>query len=533
MIRAASGLAFLAVLQANPTLAQVATTPKPIAAVAAGAPADTGPEVTVLRVDREADDAAPGSLRWAVATSNGDPGRYRIEIGDADGRPLNIVLKSALPPIKGPVTIQGQAFARDGRYSVIDGAGYIARDLKSCPGMVPGQYGTNVRTTSNPGLALIDTRGVVLSGLEIRGFCIGVLVLRTSNAVIVDNRIVRNIGGAGVMLSGDDGKGGSTSNTTVDNKVLRNTFLENGDGLELTRGAAFNLIADNDFDGGTDNLEPSQGIEILWGNDNTIVRNRFSNYSDGLQSNWGARNYIGANIFRDNSFGISLTGASNMVEGNDIRRNGVGIAVRPEAKPTTNRISQNIIAANGRPLKLCSAGGSCDPALPLGGIVVGPPGLEHGSFVGSRGMGVVFDKAGAAQVCTGQGDAANCHATPQLGLQPPRLISGQSTPDEAALQKARENPSSSGMVYPNLLEIRGALGGPPSTAMTVEVFAGQPGTLEGERYLGSIRAATDAQGRATFTGTVSQPGLGQAITATVTTSAGATSAFSKPLTFER
>jgi hypothetical protein len=88
--------------------------------------------------------------------------------------------------------------------------------------MVPGQYGTNVRTASNPGLALVDTKGVTLRGLEIRGFCIGVLVLRTSNAVIADNRIVRNIGGAGVMLSGDDGKGGSTSNTTLDNKVLRN-----------------------------------------------------------------------------------------------------------------------------------------------------------------------------------------------------------------------------------------------------------------------------------------------------------------------
>lgn len=527
----AAKLMLLVLFAAGPALAQ--TAPKPIAAVAAGGPSDTGPETTVLLVDREVDDEAPGSLRWAIAQSNAEPGRYRIVIAAKPGAAPHIVLKSPLPPIKGPVTVEGQAFGRDGRYSVIDGAGYLARDLKSCPGAVQGQYGTNVRTSSFPGLALIDTRGVVLTGLEVRGFCIGVLVLRTSNAVIADNRIVRNIGGAGVMLSGDDGKGGSTSNTTLDNKVLRNTFLENGDGLELTRGAAFNLIADNVFDGGADNLEPSQGIEILWGNDNTIVRNRFSNYSDGVQSNWGARNFIGANVFRDNSFGLSLTGASNMVVGNDIRRNGIGIAVRPEAKPTTNRISQNIIAANGRPLKLCSAGGSCDPALPLGGIVIGPPGLEHASFVGSRGMGVVFDKAGAAQVCTGQGDAANCHAAPQLGLQPPRLISVQSTSDEAALRAARENPSSPGMVYPNLLGIQGALEGPPSTAVTIEVFAGQPGTAEGERYLGSIRAATDAQGRATFAGNVSQPSLGQAITATVTTSAGATSAFSKPVTFER
>ncbi len=477
--------------------------PKPIAAVAAGGPSNDGPETSLLLVDREADDEARGSLRWAIATSNAELGRYRIEIAAP-----RIVLKSALPPIKGPVSIEGRAFVRSGGHNVVDGSGYLPRDLKSCPGMVPGQYGTNVRTASNPGFALVDTKGVTLKGLEIRGFCIGVLVLRTSNALIADNLIVRNIGGAGVMLSGDDGKGGSTSDTTLDNKVLRNTFLENGDGLELTRGAAFNLIADNVFDGGTDNLEPSQGIEILWGNDNTVVRNRFVRYSDGLQLNWGARNYIGANTFRDNTFGVSVTGAGNMIEGNDIRGNGIGIAVRPEAKVAANRISQNVIAGNGLPIMRCSAGGSCDPKMARGGIVIGPPGLEHASFVGSRGMGVVFDKAGAAVVCTGKDDPVGCHATPQFGLQPPSL-----TLVRAAAGK---------------LAVKGALQGPPESLVTVEVFAGKAGTAEGERYLGSIQTATDAKGHAAFTGEVEGVAASSAITVTSTTAAGASSAFSKP-----
>lgn len=334
------------------------------------------------------------------------------------------------------------------------------------------------------------------------------LILRTSNAVIVDNRIVRNIGGAGVMLSGDDGKGGSTSTTTLDNKVLRNTFLENGDGLELTRGAAFNLIADNVFDGGTDNLEPSQGIEILWGNDNTVVRNRFVRYSDGLQSNWGARNYIGANVFEANAFGVSLTGAGNMVEGNEIRGNGIGIAVRPEAKVAANRISRNSIVGNGLPIMRCSAGGSCDPKMVRGGIVIGPPGLEHGSFVGSRGMGVVFDKAGAAVICTGKDDPDNCHAAPQFGLQPPSLTSVRAVSGKLA--------------------VKGALQGPPESLVTVDVFAGKAGTAEGERYLGSLQAVTDAGGKAEFVGQVEGAAVGSAITATATTAAGASSAFSKP-----
>jgi 3-dehydroshikimate dehydratase len=507
MIRTSFGILALALMQTGTALAQ--TTPAPIAAVAAGGPSDTGPEVTVLRVDRGADDEAQGSLRWAVTTSNADPGRYRIDIVGAP----RIVLKSPLPTIKGPVIIEGSAFARDGRHSVIDGSGYLPRDLKSCPGAVQGQYGTNVRTSSFPGLALVDTRGVTLRGLEIRGFCIGVLVLRTSNSVIANNRIVQNIGGAGVMLSGDDGKGGSTSNTTLDNKVLRNLFLENGDGLELTRGAAFNLIADNDFDGGTDNLEQSQGIEILWGNDNTVVRNRFAHYSDGLQLNWGARNYIGANVFRDNAFGVSVTGAGNMIEGNDIQANGVGIAVRPEAKRAVNRISQNLIVGNGLPVMRCSAGGSCDPKLARGGIVMGLPGLEHGDFVGSRGMGVVFDQAGAARVCQTPGVPAGCHEAPQFGLAPPRLVSAK---------------AAGGGV-----KITGSAEAPADTSLVIEIFANPPGGTEGERYLGTIKAATDAAGKAAFSGEVAAAPRGASITATLTTSGGASSAFSSPVVLGR
>jgi hypothetical protein len=65
---------------------------------------------------------------------------------------------------------------------------------------------------------------------------------RASNNLIQHNRIMHNYGGAGVMLTGDDGKGNPTATTTNNNKVLDNYFQDNGDGLELTRGAAFNLL---------------------------------------------------------------------------------------------------------------------------------------------------------------------------------------------------------------------------------------------------------------------------------------------------
>jgi 3-dehydroshikimate dehydratase len=79
------------------------------------------------------------------------------------------------------------------------------------------------------------------------------------------------------------------------------------------------------------------------------------------------------------------------------------------------------------------------------------------------------------------------------------------------------------------LAVKGLLQGPPASLVTVELFAGKAGTGEGERYLGAIRAVTDGVGNASFAGEVESAGVGSAITATTTTAAGATSAFSKPV----
>ena len=347
------------------------------------------PAVEALRVTRYADDGNEGSLRWAIEASNRAPGRYRIEIAAAGTPPYVIKPAALLPAIKGPVQITGAAWAKTGEFIVLDGAGVVEdKGAQSCPGAVPGQFGANVRTTTAPGLALVDTAGVDVSGLEIRNFCIGVLIHRSSGNTIHDNRIVANRGGAGVLLTGDDGNGNATATTTRHNKVLRNVLLDNGDGLELTRGAAFNLVADNLFRSTAANKEPSQGIEILLGHDNVVVRNRFEGYSDGIQVNSGNRNFIGANTFTDNTLGLSLSGTGNMIDGNILFGNAVGVAVRPSAAGTVARISRNSIFDNGRKIERCSSGGSCDPDLRRGGIVLGTPGTEHARYVGLRGVGV-------------------------------------------------------------------------------------------------------------------------------------------------
>jgi len=467
----------------------------------------------VLHVDRYADDAAPGSLRWAITTANQAPGRYRIEIAAVGSAPYVIRPASPLPEIVGPVQIVGTPWASADQYVAIDGGGYVTgTGTDACPGAEPGQSGTNVRTTTLPGLVLRDTTGVELSGLEIRNFCIGVLINRSSHSDIHDNRIVANKGGAGIMLTGDDGKGQSTATTTVHNRIVRNQFVDNGDGLELTRGAAWNLVADNLFQSTAANPEPSQGIEILWGNDNTVVRNRFVDYSDGLQINWGNRNYIAANTFTGNSIGVSVTGSDNVVDGNTITGNGIGIAVRPQPVSAPNRFSANQMVGNGLKIARCEAGGACATGQPRGAIVFGVPGLEHATFVGSRGRGVDTDPSKRARICSGA-DTTGCQPAPNLGQAAPVLQAVQGTGTARTVQ--------------------GVFQGVPGQRYQLEVFGNRAANGgDAERLLGTVDAVTDAQGQGRFT--LALPTTGEAagiatLIATATSALGATSPLSAPL----
>jgi 3-dehydroshikimate dehydratase len=470
--------------------------------------APASPEV--LRVTRYTDDGNEGSLRFAIEASNRAPGRYRIEIEAVGSAPYVIKPNAPLPPIKGPVSIEGTAWKQNGEFIILDGTGYIEdKGPQTCPGAVSGQFGANVRTTSYPGLALIDTTGVDVSGLDIRNFCIGILIHRSSGNVVQDNRIVANRGGAGVLITGDDGNGGSTATTTLHNKVMRNEFLDNGDGAELTRGSAFNLIADNVFRSTPANMEPSQGIEILEGHDNVLTGNRFEGYSDGVQVNRGNRNYLGHNVFTNNTLGLSLSGHGNIIEGHAIYGNKVGVAVRPTATGTMVRLSRNSIYDNGHDIRRCFAGGSCDPDLRRGGIVLGTPGPEHARYVGPRGIGVVVKPESLARICPDS--APNCQPLPNGGVAPPTIERVQRRGSEVLVQ--------------------GHVQGAPSSRFTIEVFANrQAGGAEGEIFLADTSLASDAGGRATFSLTIPvtlHSAVPLSFTATVTSSEGGTSEFSK------
>jgi len=483
-----------------------------IAALPCSAVAQNAAPPELLRVTRYADDANQGSLRWAIGESNRAPGRYRIEIEAVGSAPYVIKPNAPLPPVKGPAQIAGAAWKKTGDFIVLDGSGFVEdKGEETCPGAVSGQFGANVRTTTNPALAIVDTERVDISGLDIRNYCIGILIHRASGNVIHDNRIVANRGGAGVMLTGDDGSGNSTATTTLHNKVLRNAFVDNGDGLELTRGAAFNLVAGNVFRSTAANPEPSQGIEILFGHDNVLVDNRFEGYSDGVQVNGGNRNYLGNNIFTDNTLGLSLSGIGNMIVDNTIFGNAVGVAVRPSADGTIARISGNAIFDNGRDIRRCYAGGSCDPNLRRGGIVLGTPGPGDAAYVGRMGIGVTVAPDKLAKVCPD--GAPSCQAVPNAGIAAP------------VLDSVRKSGTA--------LIVQGHFDGTPLARFAVEAFANrQASSAEGEIFMGETAAASDASGHGTFTLTVGTTTLApppQFFTATLTSSEGATSEFSKPV----
>ena len=165
-----------------------------------------------------------------------------------------------------------------------------------------------------------------------------------------------------------------------------------------------------------------------------------------------------------------MSGTGNIIDGNTIFANAVGIAVRPAAPMTVTRISRNLIDGNGQAIERCFAGGSCDPNLRKGGIVFGLPSGEHASYVGKRGIGVNPDPASLAKICPD--GAPGCQGAPNGGLAAPVIDSARQERD--AVHRAGPPPRAS----------RCAL-------FTVEIFAnhGQPNAAEGEIFVGDIVAS--------------------------------------------
>jgi 3-dehydroshikimate dehydratase len=186
------------------------------------------------------------------------------------------------------------------------------------------------------------------------------------------------------------------------------------------------------------------------------------------------------------------------------------VALRPSAGKSITRVTRNLIHNNSQPISRCWSGGSCDPDLRKGGIIFGVPAQEHAAYVGERGGGVAFDPAKLTRICPDE--APNCQVAPNNGIEAPTL------------DKVTRNGTT---LTANGHATLGAQAG-----AEIELYANpNAGDSEGEIFLGEAMAKSDANGRVTFSITVNAPfGLvPTSFTATITSSDGATSEFSRPV----
>ncbi len=163
--------------------------------------------------------------------------------------------------------------------------------------------------------------GNTLSGNEILGAYIGIGLLDSSGNLIEENRFTGGYGGFGLkgsdgnVIRRNQGRGGTITEGNG-NLVLENDFTAIGEGeYVLQVYGAHNLIRDNRLDG-----EDVMGVALsLLGNGNVVEGNLVYN-SPG----------IGVDAFGE-----------NLIMGNDIWRNRIGVSASPGTTLRFNRIYDN------------------------------------------------------------------------------------------------------------------------------------------------------------------------------------------------
>jgi 3-dehydroshikimate dehydratase len=478
-----------------------------LAGVTTPAGADT------LVVNRTDDDGGKHTLRWAILESNIAPGRHRIEIHPTGNPHGEWVIRptSLLPQIVGPAVIEGMRRGNgDAPDVVIDGSNIVdVSTTASCPAENGVGNGPNVRSLQKPALSVVDSGNVDISGLEIRNFCIGVMLLRSRDDRIHHNVIHDMVGAAGVMITGDagDAAGSSTTGLSINNIVEYNDIYDTGDGGECTRGSANITYRFNRFSQTSPNtVSPrSQGVECAGnGNDNIqFIGNTFSGYSDGLQLNSATNVLVEHNTISASTYGITTSG-TGIIRDNVITGNRMGIGPANAARIT---ITRNAIYDNGQPILSLStsAGGTTNPTSPaLLGIDVGVNGVTPNDLAAS---------------CT------------------------DGFPDCNTIQNFPVLDAGSSWQPSGTVTLVGTLSSRPNATFTIDFYASHrvnaAGLAEGEVYLGSQLVASNATGNAAFsfvvptTNPLRDDSTRAIFTATATNANGATSEFSAGLSLAR
>lgn len=434
----------------------------------------------VLSVFKPGDDGSEGTLRWAIQKSNQSPGQYTIQVGSKGNETLIIKPSSELPAIIGPAKILGAWSGSGSPTVVLDGSGWlnmsdvVAPGLpKACPGENPGQYGPNARMIRNVGLKVRDSKSVEIAGFEVRNFCIGIMLHRSSNNFVHHMRLYKNVGTSGILLTGDDetAAGGATVGRTDGNRIEDNYFLNNPDGLDTSRGVSNTTIRRNTLIIDTDGF-PSSGMEAT--SDGLIVEdNVIQGYATGLIV-YGADNAFRRNKISDNALAVQhFGGTRNLFEENVVKDNRAGMALTARGAQLT--LTKNQIFGNGKDISICGPNNTGTTTSRDGGVC-----REFDWLTSQFSINMTNLAAPAINDM-----AADCSdALPDCNLP-------QNRPEALTASW-----SSGGYV------IGGQLASRPNEKFLLEFFAsrsaGPLGKGEGEVFVGTQEVVTDAAGSVKF-----------------------------------
>jgi len=424
---------------------------------------------TPLTVNKATDDGSEGTLRWAIQRSNASPGTYRIALTAPAGG-LLIKPSSELPALVGPALIEGPWKGEGSPTVAIDGALLYDTNVldasgnpTACPGQTAG-VGANVRSLKNPGLSVVDSGSVKMSGFEVRNFCTGVMLLRSKDSVIRYLRFVNNRGAAGLLVTGDVGDQAGTfvAGSASNNVIEYNDFLNNSDSMDVVRGADNTLIQFNKFVMDANGIVPSQAIEFLSSNNNKVYDNVAIGFAEALQLR-GNNHDVARNTMRGNSIALTMSGTGNKVYDNVVQSNRLGLSISGGA--TT--LSRNKIWDQGKDISLCNAGGICNTNANW---------LNARLGISVRGSSGHTPNDLASACADGFADCDAYQNYPEL---------------KASVWQAGG------------FQINGSLVSRPNTDFVIEFFAShKPGAVdsfgEGEVIVGKLDARTDAAGTLNF-----------------------------------
>jgi titin len=496
-------------------------------------------------------DSGPGSLRQAILDANSSPGADLIAFAIPGSGVHTISPQTELPALADDagVLIDGytQPGARANTMTLGDNA-VLQVELSGASGLVP--IGLRILSSSN-----------TIQGLAISGFAPAEIFLQRTSGVVVRGCFIgtdtsgsrARAGGTAILIAPVDDALFPAVPPVIGGTLPGDRNLING-GVSVSRSFGGSILGNYI---GTD----SSGTRALDGSGAGVLLSGAFNYTIG-----GSVPEAG-NLISGNDAGIDIVGGDLLIEGNRIGTdregrlavpNRIGILIGPNNPSSTqiririrrNQISGNVLAGIsvggfGVEIQGNAIGTDASRLAPVenqgpgilvwsgGGDLIGGLNPGSGNLVAfNRGPGVAILATDTVQV-----SGNSIHGNEGLGID---LGSDGPTPNDPGDPDSGPNGLQN---FPVLLSaasgsggtsISGTVNSTPNGTFAVELFASPScdptGFGEGQTFLASTSVTTDGEGNGAFTVVVPSPiGLGQAITATATDSAGNTSEFSSCL----